>query len=90
MAIKRIANCLQLEQGGHFFILYGPGIEDTLISQNHQDLTIEQALWEHLQDLGFERIVFYAPHRQIYFFDRSRTTFPALGFDRASSRPRSG
>ncbi|HVN53095.1 MAG TPA: AAA family ATPase [Anaerolineaceae bacterium] len=69
MAIQRIAAALHLELGGHFFILYGPGIEDTLINESHQDLTIERALWEHLRFLGFERIVFYAPHRQIYFFD---------------------
>ncbi len=60
---------LQFNQGGHFFILFGPGIEDTLINPAGQEISIEQALWDLLHAAGFERILFHSAHRQIYYLD---------------------
>lgn len=69
MAIERLAQILQSNSSNRFFILYGPGVEDTFIVDSHHEVDLESALAHELKALGFQRILFYAPHRAVYFRD---------------------
>ncbi len=44
-------------------------LEDVFLSPNCKEQTIEEALLDRLLLRGFERVVFTAPHRSIYFLD---------------------
>ena len=69
----RLACTLDANPGVRFNILYGPGLEDAFLSSDCEEQTVEQALLDLLLLRGFERVVFTAPHRSIYFLDdRSR------------------
>ncbi|NPV75455.1 MAG: AAA family ATPase [Anaerolineae bacterium] len=50
-------------------ILYGPGIEDTFISEDLQELSFEQSLLSTLKENGVRRVVFTAPHKPFFFLD---------------------
>lgn len=67
--IERISTAFSQKQGARFYILYGPGIEDTFISRDCAELSIEEALLIELKQQGYQRIVFTSPHRAIYFLD---------------------
>lgn len=53
----------------HIGIVYGEGVEDTFVSKEDKEMNIEGALWQMLRDSGYQRIVFIAPHRPLYFLD---------------------
>jgi SpoVK/Ycf46/Vps4 family AAA+-type ATPase len=80
--IERVRSALSQKQGARFYILYGPGIEDTFISERHREQTIEEVLLNELRQQGYERIVFTSPHRAIYFLDElsRQGTFPTARF----------
>ena len=69
MGIERIENAFHPGDGSRFFIFYGSGIEDSFISTDYLELNIEKALLQVLKQRGYKRVVFIAPHRQIYFLD---------------------
>lgn len=50
-------------------ILYGPGIEDTFISGDLQELSFEQSLLAALKESGIRRVAFTAPHKPVFFLD---------------------
>ena len=69
MGIERIENAFHPGDGSRFFIFYGSGIEDSFISSDYLEINIEKALLQVLKQRGYKRVVFIAPHRQIYFLD---------------------
>lgn len=68
MAPGRISALFQTHPK-RFSILYGPGIEDMFIADDLQERRLENALLVSLKVNGFERVVFTAPHRPVYFLD---------------------
>jgi SpoVK/Ycf46/Vps4 family AAA+-type ATPase len=69
MSIKRVASIFSNSPGERFKILYGPGVDDIFYSKKIIELKFEEALYEELIRQGFDRIVFFSPHRSIFFFD---------------------
>lgn len=69
MSVERIDNAFNLSSGHRFYILYGSGIEDVFITQQGQELTIENVLLDFLKRRGFQRVAFIAPHKSVYFLD---------------------
>jgi SpoVK/Ycf46/Vps4 family AAA+-type ATPase len=75
MPFDRIQRLFNTSREGRFRVLYGPGVEDTFISTDLEEMDVEHAVWQILQGQGFERIAFIAPHRPVFFLDaRSETT----------------
>jgi SpoVK/Ycf46/Vps4 family AAA+-type ATPase len=68
MVTDRISALFQ-PAGKRFSILYGPGIEDTFLSGDLQELRLELALLAALKENGFNRVAFTAPHRPVFFLD---------------------
>ncbi len=81
MAVERIRQAFQKDVESRFLILYGCGIDDAFISFHLRELNIEAVLLRELKHLGFQRVVFFAPHRAIYFLDKGseRSIFPNKG-----------
>lgn len=75
----RIAQALPESSHARFYIFYGEGIEDVYINNNNDELNIEQALQTELKSQGYQRIVFSAPHRPIFFLDKQseEVTWPS-------------
>jgi Holliday junction resolvasome RuvABC ATP-dependent DNA helicase subunit len=61
-----------------FCILYGSGIEDVFLNEDGVESNIEQALLTELTLQGYERVVYSAPHRPVFFLDdqSSALTWP--------------
>ena len=56
-----------------FFFLVGK-TDDEFITNRLEILTAEEVLFQHLQELGYERVVFYNGKQKIYFMDvKSKT-----------------
>jgi SpoVK/Ycf46/Vps4 family AAA+-type ATPase len=71
MSIDRISNIFSKPSGNRIKVIYGPGIEDIFINRNLFELRFEEALYEELRRQGYDRIVFFSPHRSIFFLDRN-------------------
>lgn len=69
MAIERIKFLFSKASDEHVRILYGPGINDLFYNHKLVELRFEEALYEELRRQGYDRIVFYSPHRSVFFFD---------------------
>jgi SpoVK/Ycf46/Vps4 family AAA+-type ATPase len=69
MGIERIENAFHPGDGSRFFVFYGSGIEDSFISTDYLEQNVETALLHVLKQRGYKRVVFIAPHRQVYFLD---------------------
>ncbi len=69
MGIERIEHAFHPGDGSRFFVFYGSGIEDSFISTDYLEQNIETALLQVLKQRGYKRVVFIAPHRQVYFLD---------------------
>lgn len=67
--IERLENSFHFNCASRFVVLYGIGIEDTFISKDYSELTIENALVTALKEQGVSRIAFIAPHKPVYFKD---------------------
>ncbi|MEW6029919.1 MAG: AAA family ATPase [Chloroflexota bacterium] len=65
----RISRTLPASSLERFYIIYGTGVEDIFISPDGSELNLEHALLEELRPRGYERLVFSAPHRPIFFLD---------------------
>ena len=65
----RIAHNLSQLNNRRFCIVYGSGIEDSFINEDGKEFNFQQALFEELKQTGFERIVFSAPHKALYYLD---------------------
>ncbi|HEY3473508.1 MAG TPA: AAA family ATPase, partial [Anaerolineales bacterium] len=70
----RVSQALATPTPERFCILYGPGVEDVFINSEGAELNVEQALLMELKAQGYERIVFSAPHRPVFFLDEQSST----------------
>jgi SpoVK/Ycf46/Vps4 family AAA+-type ATPase len=66
----RVAKALPANGHARFYILYGEGVEDVFINNNCEELNIENALLTELKSQGYQRVVYSAPHRPVFFLDR--------------------
>jgi SpoVK/Ycf46/Vps4 family AAA+-type ATPase len=75
----RVIQALATSTPERFCILYGSGVEDVFINNEGVELNIEQALFTELRAQGYERIVYSAPHRPVFFLDEqsSSRTWPS-------------
>ena len=75
----RVTQALATSTPERFCILYGSGVEDVFINNDGVELNIEQALFTELRAQGYERIVYSAPHRPVFFLDEqsSARTWPS-------------
>lgn len=75
----RVTQALAAPTPERFCILYGSGIEDVFIHKDGTELSIEHALFTELKTQGYERVVYSAPHRPIFFLDEqsSARTWPS-------------
>jgi SpoVK/Ycf46/Vps4 family AAA+-type ATPase len=65
---------LRLDGASPVVVLYGAGIDDLFIGDDYQPRTLPEALGEQLRAQGFDRVVFSALRRPVYFLDtRSRS-----------------
>jgi SpoVK/Ycf46/Vps4 family AAA+-type ATPase len=67
---SRVTQALPVNSHARFYILYGEGVEDVFIDNHCEELNIETALLTELKSQGFQRVVFSAPHRPMFFLDR--------------------
>ncbi|HUE97807.1 MAG TPA: hypothetical protein VMN99_01055, partial [Anaerolineales bacterium] len=65
----RVAQALATSTPERFCILYGSGVEDVFINSDGVELNIEHALLAELKAQGYERVVYSAPHRPVFFLD---------------------
>ena len=67
--IKRLRETLTKSVESRFRIYFGPGIEDIYLNDQFRELKFDQALYETLREEGFERIIFFSPHRSLFVYD---------------------
>src|SRR5690349_3388227 len=65
----RVAKALATSGRERFCIFYGSGIEDVFLKPDGLESNIEQALLAELKSREYERVVFSAPHRPVFFLD---------------------
>ncbi len=80
--IERIDRLFSSEPASRFSVLYGPGVEDVFFDDRVRELSFGEALFEALQAHGLQRIVFFSPHRSIFFYDQR-----SLQLSRPASSP---
>jgi SpoVK/Ycf46/Vps4 family AAA+-type ATPase len=61
---------LRLDGAGPVVVLYGTGVDDLFVGDDYQLRTLPEALGERLRGQGFDRVVFSALRRPVYFLDR--------------------
>jgi AAA+ superfamily predicted ATPase len=83
MALERITSIFENDNEGIYKILFGPGVDDIFINPKLVVLKFEEAFFEELHRQGFDRIVFYSPHRSVFFFDTQSEELsrPGSGFE---------
>lgn len=67
--IDRLIAGFQKRNNCRYRIYYGPGIDDIYLNVRNQELKFDQAIYETLHELGYERIVFFSPHRSLFVYD---------------------
>jgi len=76
MSCGRITAGLNLKAGDRFIIFYGTNTSDTFCTADLILSDIEQGIHRYLQQVGYERILFYSGVKKLYFLDsqsRDRT-----------------
>lgn len=68
-AIERLQEGLNFSASTRFYILYGTGIEDVFIGKDYSEMAIERALLQHLNQSGYRKVAFIAPHKPVFFLD---------------------
>ena len=53
-----------------FLILYGKGVDDTYISERLVERGLPETILDSLKERGYQRVVFFSPHRSIYYLDQ--------------------
>lgn len=88
MVFDRLARALPKSGNERFRIIYGSGIEDVFINEDGSELSIEHALLRELQSQGYQRVVYSAPHRPMFFLDETSTalTWPSASQPAGSKR----
>ena len=69
MKNERKDQLLVTEQDSRFIIIYGKGVDDSFISERFEEQNLDHVLFEQLQSKQYDRIIFFSPHRSIYFLD---------------------
>src|SRR5512147_1405600 len=88
MTVERIQRLFDSDSRSRFAVLYGPGVEDVFFDDRPRELSFGEALFEALQSQGLQRIVFFSPHRSIFFYDeRSLQLSRPIQSSQASSAP---
>jgi len=64
---NRIAHQLQHISNERFCVFYGNGVDDSFLNDNGNECNLHQALQEELMSLGYEHIVFSAPHKALFY-----------------------
>src|SRR5512139_663421 len=67
---SRVTKALPVTGHARFYILFGEGVEDVFIHNNGGELNIENAMLTELKSNLFQRVVFSAPHRPVFFLDQ--------------------
>ena len=77
--IERISRLLDQAAGKRFYLIYGSGAGDSFIDMELSEKSIEDVLLMELRQRGFDRVVYVAPHRSIYFKDEQseKLTWPS-------------
>lgn len=76
--MERLAIALPVA-GERSIALFGPGAADRYLSQDFRELSVTQAVYEHLRLLRYERIMLWSAKRQLFFLDEeSRRSMLAL------------
>ena len=77
---SRVAQAIPANGHARFYILYGEGIEDVFVNNACEELNIEKAIFTELKAQGYQRIVYSAPHRPLFFIDRGSEalTWPSI------------
>lgn len=78
MSIERIHQILTPPPDHRFTVIYGEGVEDIFLNDRLLELKFEEALFEELKLERFENVVFYSPHRSIFFFDKKSAQLSRL------------
>lgn len=76
MSIERITSRLNLQSGDRFIIFSGANTSDTFCTNDLVICDIEQVVHRYLQEMGYQRILFYSGVKKLYFLDsesRDRT-----------------
>lgn len=68
-SIERLQEALIFDASNRFYILYGIGVEDVFIGKDYTEMAIERALQQHLNQGGYRRVAFIAPHKPVFFLD---------------------
>jgi SpoVK/Ycf46/Vps4 family AAA+-type ATPase len=82
----RVAQALARSSSERFHIVYGTGIEDIYIQDDGTELNIEQALLTELKSQGYQRVVYSAPHRPMFFLDEASSALSSTPQSTASLR----
>lgn len=69
MAIQRLVDAIKVGKRSRFLVMFGPGIDDIYFPYPGAEFSLEQALWSHLKNDGYTRVVFFSPTRQVYYYD---------------------
>lgn len=70
---ERIVDAMQKHWGKRYIVMYGTAVEDACIGYDCEEHSFEAVLTNVLLNQGYQRIIFSAPHRWVYFNDeRSR------------------
>lgn len=75
MTVKRVTSSLNLQAGDRFVVFYGANTSDTFCTSDLLLCDIEQVLHRHLQQQGYERILFYSGVKKLYFLDEKSHEF---------------
>ncbi len=68
-SVERDGMVVPVDLDTRFVILYGKGVDDTHLDAEGHEHPIQRLLQACLSQRGFERIVFFSPHRSIHFLD---------------------
>jgi hypothetical protein len=82
----RVAQALTTSSTERFCIVYGPGIEDIFIDDEGAELSIEGALQMELKLQGYQRVVYSAPHRPMFFLDEGSDALTNVSASQTANR----
>jgi len=75
MTIQRLNRVISTQSPHRFTIIFGEGVEDIFINSELIELNFELGLYEELKFENFENVIFYSPHKSIYFYDKKSADF---------------
>lgn len=88
MSVKRVISGLNFQSGDRFVVFYGANTSDTFCTEDLLLCDIEQILYCHLKQQGYERILFYSGVKKLYFLDeQSRQLSSAQPQKQQQSQP---